>query len=39
MFVTDDAQVVDLVEAAAAAHNAKVRIAVSVIRRIEPAGH
>ncbi len=30
MFVTDDAQVVDLVEAAAAAHNAKVRIAVSV---------
>jgi 3-hydroxy-D-aspartate aldolase len=30
MFVTDDAQVVDRVEAAAAAHNAKLRIAVSV---------
>ena len=30
MFVTDDAQVVDWVEAAAAAHNAKVRIAVCV---------
>ncbi len=30
MFVTDDAQVVDWVEEAAAAHNAKVRIAVSV---------
>jgi 3-hydroxy-D-aspartate aldolase len=30
MFVTDDAQVVDWVEQAAAAHNAKVKIAVSV---------
>ena len=30
MFVTDDAQVVDWVDAAAAAHNAKVRIAVCV---------
>jgi len=30
MFVTDDAQVVDWVDQAAAAHNAKVRIAVSV---------
>ncbi len=30
MFVVDDAQVIDTVEAAAAAHNAKVRILVSV---------